>query len=220
MFAREILRRSPSSVFLLLWMALMPVAFSAISSYQSWQHAGWLTGLTYGQWAWFYLATVFTMALAFTPTTFIATLSGFFLGFSSVWYLVPSYMLASLVGYWLARHIGANALQIVTETYPKSKKVLQGLKKNELWLVILCRISPILPFAIMNVVLSYAGIRLRRFLLGGLLGMLPRTIMAVALGTQLEQLVAGNLMAVLWVVLLMISIVGLGLIFKNALAKT
>lgn len=219
MLAREIIRRSPASLALLLWMAVMPLVFSAFSGYQSWQHAAWLTELTYGEWAWFYLLTVFTMALALTPTTLVATVSGAFLGFSSLWYLVPSYMLASLLGYALARAIGANAMYTITEAYPKTKNVLAGLKRSELWLVILCRISPVLPFAIMNVVLSYAGIRLTQFLIGGLIGMLPRTIMAVLLGMQLETLLKGNFFALTWIALLAISLAGLGILFRKSLRQ-
>lgn len=220
MLVREIIRRSPASLALLLWMAVMPILFSAVTGYQSWQHAGFLAGLTKAEWGWFYLATVFTMALAFTPTTFVASLSGYFIGFESLWFLVPAYMLASSLGYLLSKKIGAGAVGVVLDTYPKAGAVLEGLRQNDLLLVIMCRMSPVLPFAIMNVVLGYAGIRIGPFLLGGLIGMLPRTVMAVALGMQLDSLLKGNAAAVLWVGLLVASLVGLGWVFKRAFDRS
>lgn len=219
MLVQEIIRRSPASLVLLLWMALMPILFSAVTGYQSWQHAEFLSGLTMPEWGWFYLATIFTMALAFTPTTFVASLSGYFIGFESLWFLVPSYMLASLLGYFLSKKIGTGAVGVVLDTYPKAGAVLEGLRQNDLLLVVMCRISPVLPFAIMNVVLGYAGIRIGSFLLGGFVGMLPRTVMAIALGMQLDSLLTGNTSAVLWVALLVASLVGLGWVFKRALDK-
>lgn len=219
MTVREIIRRNPASLGLLVWMAVMPLLFSTFSGYQGWQYAGWLNGLTFAGWAWFYLLSIFTMALAFTPTTFVATLSGAFLGFQSLWYLVPSYLMASLLGYLLARKMGAGALRLITHTYPRSEVLLHNLRSNELLLVILCRISPILPFAIMNVVLSYAGIRLLPFLAGGLIGMLPRTVLAVMLGMQLEAVLRGELTALLWIGLLAVSIAGLGWLFKRAIPR-
>tara|TARA_R110002012_G_scaffold12618_1_gene55887 strand:- start:1801 stop:2526 length:726 start_codon:yes stop_codon:yes gene_type:complete len=220
MLVREIIRRSPASLVLILWMAAMPLIFSTITGYQSWQHAEWLTGLTQLQWAWFFLLTVFTMAFAFTPTTFVAALSGYFLGFESLWLLVPAYMLASLLGYAVSQLIGAKAVQAVFDAYPRSTAVLDGLKKNDLLLVIMCRISPVLPFAIMNVVLGYTGIRIKPFLLGGLIGMLPRTVMAVAIGMQMEALATGSLFSLLWIGLLVVSFVGLGWVFKRSINRS
>lgn len=217
MLIQEIVRRSPASAALLLWMALMPLVFSTATGYQGWAHSEFLSALTPAEWAWFYLLSIFTMALALTPTTFVAAMSGYFMGFESLWYLVPSYMLASLVGYFLSQQVGKQAINTVLATYPRSKRVLEGLNRNAFWLVVMCRISPVLPFAIMNVVLGYASVPVGAFLSGGLVGMLPRTIMAVALGTQLTGLAEGNWSSLLWVVFLLASIAGLGWLFRRAL---
>jgi len=195
----------------------MPLLFSAFTGYQGWENAEYLRNLSPSQWVWVYLSSVFTMALAFTPTTFVATLSGVFLGWQSLWYLVPAYLLASVVGFGLSKSVGATSIQTVLHAYPTSDQVLNRLRQNDFLLVVMCRISPVLPFAIMNIVLGYSGVRFRSFFLGGLVGMLPRTVMAVALGMQLQALTEGSLFAVLWLILLTISIVGLGLVFRNSL---
>jgi uncharacterized membrane protein YdjX (TVP38/TMEM64 family) len=51
----------------------------------------------------------------------------------------------------------------------------------------LCRLSPFLPFALMNVVLPYLGIRFRNFMIPGLIGMLPRTLFFLWAGTQFDN---------------------------------
>jgi len=201
----------------MLWMIVMPLMFSAFTGYQGWEHGEYLRNFSSTQWVGVYLASVFTMALAFTPTTFVATLSGVFLGWQSLWYLVPAYLLASVIGFGLSKKVGATSIQTVLHAYPASDRILHRLRQSDLLLTVMCRISPVLPFAIMNIVLGYAGVRFWSFLLGGLIGMLPRTAMAVALGMQLQALTEGSLLAVLWLILLAVSIVGLGLVFRNSL---
>jgi uncharacterized membrane protein YdjX (TVP38/TMEM64 family) len=129
-------------------------------------------------------------------------------------------MLASLLGYAMSQLIGAKAVEAVFDAYPRSTAVLEGLKQNDLVLVIMCRISPVLPFAIMNVVLGYTGIRIKPFLVGGLIGMLPRTVMAVAIGMQMEALATGSLFSLLWIGLLVVSFIGLGWVFKRSINRS
>jgi uncharacterized membrane protein YdjX (TVP38/TMEM64 family) len=120
----------------------------------------------------------------------------------------------------MSQLIGAKAVEAVFDAYPRSTAVLEGLKQNDLVLVIMCRISPVLPFAIMNVVLGYTGIRIKPFLVGGLIGMLPRTVMAVAIGMQMEALATGSLFSLLWIGLLVVSFIGLGWVFKRSINRS
>lgn len=136
----------------------------------------------------FFLGTAFTMAVLLTPTTFVASLSGFLFGLTSTFYLVPAYVIASLLGYIVGKKLdGGQLLKSIVEV--DNKQVLkQTVDSNPFWFVVLCRISPVLPFGLMNVVLPAFGVRLRQFVTAGTIGMLPRTVLFIWLGSTAQTL--------------------------------
>ena len=88
------------------------------------------------------------------------------------------------------------------------------------------RLSPVLPFALMNFVLSLMQVRKRDYLYGSLLGMLPRTTFFYWLGTQAKQLyellqnpTAGNQQQLLFLGLLIISVFGIIYYLTRAVQK-
>lgn len=136
----------------------------------------------------FFVSTAFTMAVLLTPTTFIASLSGFLFGLSSLVYVVPAYLVASLLGYALGQYLDrGNLLKSMVEV--DDKQLLKNtVESNPFWFVILCRISPVLPFGLMNLMLPAFGVKLKEFIVAGTLGMLPRTILFVWLGSAAQDL--------------------------------
>lgn len=136
----------------------------------------------------FFLSTALTMAILLTPTTFIASLSGFLFGLSSLWYVVPAYLVASLLGYALGNYLDRGRL-LKSMVEVDNKQLLKNtVDSNPFWFVILCRISPILPFGLMNLMLPAFGVKVKEFILAGTLGMLPRTILFVWLGSAAQDL--------------------------------
>ena len=136
----------------------------------------------------FFLGTAFTMAVLLTPTTFVASLSGFLFGLVSAFYLVPAYVIASLLGYLVGRRLdGGQLLKSLVEV--DNKQVLKNtVNSSPFWFVVLCRISPVLPFGLMNVVLPAFGVKIRQFIVAGTIGMLPRTVLFIWLGSTAQTL--------------------------------
>ncbi len=136
----------------------------------------------------FFLGTAFTMAILLTPTTFVASLSGFLFGLSSVFYVVPAYVTASLLGYLVGQRLdGGQLLKSMVEV--DNKQVLKNtVDSNPFWFVILCRISPILPFGLMNIALPSFGVKIKEFITAGTIGMLPRTVLFIWLGSAAQNL--------------------------------
>ena len=136
----------------------------------------------------FFIGTAFTMAILLTPTTFIASLSGFLFGLSSVFYVVPAYIMASLFGYLVGRYLdGGRLLASLVEV--DDKQVLKNtVDANPFWFVILCRLSPILPFGLMNIALPAFGIKIKEFISAGTIGMLPRTVLFIWIGSTAQSL--------------------------------
>ena len=98
----------------------------------------------------------------------------------------------------------------------RMQQVLDGLSGHQWRVVVLTRLSPILPFSLMNLVLPAIGVRLPVFLLAGSIGMLPRTLFAMWAGMQGRDLMAllrhpaeGNLSLIFMLVATTLSVGGL-----------
>ena len=176
----------------------------------------------------FFFATAFTMAILLTPTTFIASFSGYMFGLNSIIYLVPAYMIASLFGYFIGKKLdGGQLLKSIIEI--DNKQLLKNtVDSNPFWFVVLCRISPILPFGLMNVILPAFGVKIKNFVTAGTIGMLPRTMLFIWLGSSAQTLVGaiegqGNgqpdYKFYLTSLLVIISSFGLLLLFKQKLKQ-
>lgn len=140
-------------------------------------------------WLIVYLIASITMALAFTPSTFIALCSGYFLGWQGLLFFVPSYIVASVIAYLITGLIKSEKVLEFVRTKPKVNEYLNNLSHREKMFVITGRLSPVLPFAIMNVVFRALKIRFWVFIVIGSLGMLPRSFIAVWTGTQILDIV-------------------------------
>lgn len=93
--------------------------------------------------------------------------------------------------------------------------ILNNIRKEELKFIFFTKLSPVLPFALTNFVFALSGAKLKNILLGGFLGMIPRTLLAVWTGSQakeirklLENPNEGNLQKILIISLLVISVGG------------
>lgn len=85
----------------------------------------------------------------------------------------------SLAGDWAARRVGDRRLLGAIES---------AVSRNGLRVVFLLRLSPVVPFNLLNYALGLTQVRFRDYLLGGAIGMLPGTAMYVYLGSLISSL--------------------------------
>ena len=202
----------------------MPLLVSSSISYWVITHEREIQNFTFQNWTIAFIFACFTMAFALTPTTFIALLSGYFLGWQAFIPVGITYWIASFLGYKAAQMIdGGRFIRILSEK-PKVKQILENLQKDEFKIILLARLSPVLPFAVTNVLFSFLGTKLRNFLTAGFLGMLPRTILSIWIGTQAQEIKRliehpseGNISKFLILGLIGGSILGLGYFVKKAI---
>jgi len=213
---KNLFKKNKESFFLLTISFILPFIISSIIISFIIKYEDALIKFNSIEWIIFYLIAALFMAFAFTHTTFIALLSGFFLGWGGVIYVVPSYLLASIIGYALAKNLDkGNFMKTITEM-PKAKLIAEELKNNELKIIILSRLSPILPFAMMNLVLSFLKTDFKKYLVGGFAGMLPRTLLFIWAGSKARDLreaikksTENDLMTIFVSILLILSLFGL-----------
>ena len=220
----DFLKKNTFTLLYTFFLGLMPLLVSSSISYWVITHEQEIQNFTFQNWTIAFIFACFTMAFALTPTTFIALLSGYFLGWQAFIPVGITYWIASFLGYKAAQMIdGGRFIRILSEK-PKVKQILENLQKDEFKIILLARLSPVLPFAVTNLLFSFSGTKLRNFLTAGFLGMLPRTILSIWIGTQAQEIKRliehpseGNISKFLILGLIGGSILGLGYFVKKAI---
>lgn len=163
----------------------------------------------------FFAGAACGMAAALIPTTFVAILSGYYWGWAGFGGVLISYPIAAVLGLYIGRFLFAKTGQRLLNN-PKYQKLLTGLEDRPLAMLIFARLSPVLPFAMSNLLLGQLRLPMGTYLLGTIIGMLPRTVFFFFLGTQAKEILAiirnphANQKAqLLTIVLLVVSVVGL-----------
>lgn len=223
---RTLFRENRSTLVSLFLLIAVPVVASSFLVYFFYENQEFFLNLSGWQMVAFFMVASFTMAFAFTPTTFVALISGFFLGWVAFPGVVISYGIAAFIGYKVAQLIDHGRMTAFINLFPKAALVMDELKNHSWQLIILARISPVLPFAFMTFVLSIIKVPLKKFLIASMAGMLPRTLFFFWVGTQASDLLElmqdpneGVFGKVLLIGLIVISIFGLYYLLNNAIKK-
>lgn len=174
----------------------------------------------------FFAIATFTMSFALTPTTVIAILSGYFFGWTGFAGLMLAYAISCLIGLrfgrFIYRHfIGDNIFQ-----NKKISSFLEALHEQEFLLIFFGRLSPIFPFAMMNIVFAALQPKTVRYLIAGILGALPRTFLFFFLGKNANEIwqfalnptLKGS-QSLIPILLVIISSVGIIRIFRKAIKR-
>lgn len=133
-----------------------------------------------------------TAGLGLLPTVVQALIGGYAFGLA---YGSPAaivgFTLASLIGFAVAKVVARDRVEDEIERHVKAKAVRDALVGSStartLGLVTLIRLPPNSPFALTNLVLTSVQTPLWIYALGTAVGMAPRTVVAVWLGSQIND---------------------------------
>jgi uncharacterized membrane protein YdjX (TVP38/TMEM64 family) len=213
-------------LFLLLLTGIMPSLFSGTAIYLISSRSNLLVNHTPAVLLLFFAGTACTMALALTPTTVIAIVSGYFFGWEGFPYLVFAYMLAAVIGIRCGLWLKKLGLSANPEKDSALTSLFKSLSNQEFLFIALARLSPILPFAMTNIALANLQIRLLPYLAGSLVGMLPRTLVffyagihATDIWTFLQKPTLEGSIKIIPVLLVITSTLGLYYIIKKSLKR-
>jgi uncharacterized membrane protein YdjX (TVP38/TMEM64 family) len=223
---RTFIRENASTFISMLLLVVVPVVVSSTAAVVLYHYEGLLQDLSAWEMLLYFVVISVTMALALTPTTFVALVSGFYLGWTGFPGIVISYGIAALIGYSIARLIDHGKMMSFLNRFENARNLMQELRSESWSLIFLTRISPVLPFALMNFVLSLLQVDKRKFFLASIVGMLPRTLFFFWVGTQARDVVqalqnpdSGMGGQIMMVALIVISIGGLYFLFDRALKR-
>lgn len=137
-------------------------------------------------------AFILSAGLGLMPTYAQAALAGWcfkvLLGFPAA---LAGFTGAAAVGYIVARTVAKGRVEALLKENPKADAVRRALIGRgflqTFGVVTLVRL-PNSPFALTNLAMASAGVPIGPYLLGTLVGMAPRTFLAVLFGSSAEQL--------------------------------
>lgn len=163
------------------------------------------------------------LAAGFIPTTVYSLLCGYIFGWISLPFILLSYLIACALGYWACNLIeNGNLLSFLEQKYDIDS-YKKKLESAGIGIVALCRLSPALPFAILNAVFAMTKFHFKQFMVGSLIGMIPRTALAVYVGSSFTSIHSVDDLksdSSLWIALIFagLSFVGIGVIIKRKFA--
>ncbi len=221
----------PAGKLGIAWTAMPPLAGLAllwkIEAVSQWLRSQGHLGI-----ATYVLAFMVLAGLGMLPTYAQAILGGWCFGMAiGLPAALAGFAGASLIGYAIARTVSRHRVENLIAANPKSRAVREALIGHgffkTLGIVALLRLPPNSPFALTNLVMASAGVRLAPFLIGTLIGMMPRTALAVYLGSGLKVLTQDSIReaepskAILigGIVLTIIVVLVIGQIASRAIAR-
>lgn len=129
--------------------------------------------------------TVYVVAtLALLPGSLLTAAAGF--AFGPVWgtlVVSPTSVLAASLAFLLGRTVAREWVLKRLPKWPLCAAIDQAIGEQGFKIVLLLRLSPVLPFGLLSYALGLTRVRLRDYVLGSFLGMLPATILYVYVGS-------------------------------------
>ncbi len=166
--------------------------------------------------------------LAILPTNIVGIVSGWAFGFAVG---LPT-MLAAIAGavslnFVFSRHLAGKKFDQLIEENPKLKAIhnalLEGNAYKVVLIIVLLRLSPATPFAATNFVISASGVSMKSFILGTVVGYLPRTSATVFVGSSLSNLdfehPQESWVIILGIVATILAVIVIGILSKKALNR-
>lgn len=222
------LQKNSRSIGMVILSALLPILASTGITVLLLYFESELLVWNFWQWFILYFGVSILMGFALMPTTLMAFLTGYFLGFEGTPLMITAYLIASYIGYQLGLFLEGKKIHKNILEKPKINRFLTSLKEKSWKLIILVRLSPVLPFSVMNLVLSAIRFPIKIFLIGSFIGMMPRTLFAIYVGTRAQNL--KNLIEnktttdfpyseIIIILLTIITIFGIGRMVRNSMKE-
>jgi uncharacterized membrane protein YdjX (TVP38/TMEM64 family) len=138
-----------------------------------------------------FLAVHVVASLVFFPRTLLGIASGALFGgwWGTLWAALGS-VIGALAGFLLARYVNSGLIDL--ESTPRLGPILLRAERGGWRAVAALRLIPVVPHSLANYALGLTRLSIGSYALGSLLGQLPMTIAATALGAAGESALTGR----------------------------
>jgi uncharacterized membrane protein YdjX (TVP38/TMEM64 family) len=145
----------------------------------------------FGVWAPLIFIILYSLGTFFIPATPFMLAAGILFGFQyGLIYTVVSGLLSSTIVFIISRKLGKTWVEKILEhKYLKYlNKYNQRLERGAIWDIMLLRMTPIMPFNALNVLMGVSRITTRDYIIGTLLGLIPSNVLTVYVGAFITKI--------------------------------
>ncbi len=128
-----------------------------------------------------------TVGIGFLSSTLMAILCSYFYNATGGVIALLIYMTSCAIGYYIA-YVNANFFTKILYKKKGIKDLIQVIKDDKYTLIPLLRLSPILPFAWCNYLLGVLKFDFKSYMVGSMIGMIPRMALSIWIGMELSNL--------------------------------
>jgi uncharacterized membrane protein YdjX (TVP38/TMEM64 family) len=137
-----------------------------------------------GKGVFFFIAVYVAAEVALVPGSLLTMAAGFAYGpILGLFVASPASVLAATVAFVLGRTVLREWIQKKIAASPKARALDRAMVKDSFRLILLLRLSPLIPFNVLNYALGLSNVNLRRYVVASFVGMLPGTWLYVYLGS-------------------------------------
>ena len=141
----------------------------------------------------FFVAVYVLVVLLFLPITPFSMAAGVIFGWWGIPIVYLSAVLGSLIGFTIARDFGNSYIARLCEQRPIVKALEQVVVKGGFRLILLVRLSGILPFAVQNYAFGLTAVNRCKYISASLIGLIPGAVIKVCIGKVGMDVLDGSL---------------------------
>ena len=131
-----------------------------------------------------FIAVYVVAEVALVPGSLLTMAAGFAYGpIAGLFVASPASVLAATTAFLLGRTVLRGWIQKKIARSPKTRALDRAIGRNSFKLILLLRLSPLIPFNLLNYVLGLSDVPLGRYVAASFIGMLPGTWLYLYLGS-------------------------------------
>lgn len=131
-----------------------------------------------------FIAIYVVAVVALLPGSLLTLTAGFVYGpVGGLLVASPASVLAATIAFLLARSTLRDWIRTRIDRYPKARAVDTAIGANSFVLILLLRLSPLVPFNVLNYALGLSDANVGRYVAASFIGMLPGTWVIVYVGS-------------------------------------
>ena len=132
-------------------------------------------------------------AICMVPSSLLMMGAG--MAYGPIWGTViasPASVVAATLAWFVGRTVARRRVAGWAAADPRFEALDAAVADRGLQIVTLARLSPLLPFTLLNLAFGVTTVRLRDYALGSLVGLLPVTVLYVYIGSVVGELALGR----------------------------
>ncbi|MBV8764817.1 MAG: TVP38/TMEM64 family protein [Hyphomicrobiales bacterium] len=163
----------------------------------------WIQGL--GIWGPIVFLLVYVIAIVLlVPASVMTLAAGLAFGLAAIPLVVVAASTGAALAFLLARHFIKRDVRRLIEGRPRAQAIYRAVSGGGWQVVFLLRLSPVMPFSVLNFVLGATELRFLPFVCATFVGIIPAVVLYVYVATLGKAAIAGTMIGTArWVLLLL-----------------